>query len=132
VGVDLPFKSLIGSGLTITSDANTVTLTVPPVPVVRPNVIFTAVTTYNVTASDENALICTTATTPVAFVLPNGGLPAGFITHVHQYGTGQVTVSATAPSTCVSSRSLLTRAQHSALSVFNLGNGSYSVVGDQE
>jgi hypothetical protein len=132
VGVDLPFKSLIGSGLTITSDANTVTLTVPPAPVVRPSVIFTGLTTYNVTASDENALICTTSDIDVAFVLPNGGLPAGFITHVHQYGLGKVTVSAVAPSVCVSSRSLVTRAQHSALSVFNLGNGAYSVVGDQE
>lgn len=98
----------------------------------RPIVIFTALTTYNVGLGDENALICTTSDTPVAFVLPDGGLPAGFITHVHQYGLGQVTVSAVSPSVCVSSRSLVTRARHSALSVFNLGNGSYSVVGDQE
>ena len=97
----------------------------------RPQVIFTDLTTYNVIASDENALICTTSDLPVSFVMADGTLPAGFITHVHQYGLGQVTVSADGASSVVSSRSVTTRAQHSALSVFNLGNGTYSVVGDQ-
>ena len=99
----------------------------------RPKVIYTALETYNVTATDENALIVTTSDNPVTVVVPDetGALPVGFICHFHQNGLGRVTI--TGPDvTIVSSRSLTTGAQHASLSLFKLNANYYSVVGDQE
>ena len=101
---------------------------------IRPKVIYTALETYNVTATDENALIVTTSDNPVTVVVPDetGALPVGFICHFHQNGLGQVTIDKAAGVSLVSSRSLVTRAQHSSLSLFKLNANYYSVVGDQE
>jgi hypothetical protein len=98
---------------------------------VRPGVIESTATLYEVADSDENNIIRITNANPISVVL-HLAAPIGFISHFHQGGAGQITISAEAGATVVSSRSLTTSAQYAALSAFKLSATEWSVVGDQE
>jgi len=100
----------------------------------RPTVKYVGATAYTVIPADESALIIFTAPTPITVTLPpsSNGIPVGFICHLHQGAASQVTIVGDTGVTVTSARSLITRAQYSALSVFNIGTNQYTVVGDQE
>jgi hypothetical protein len=100
----------------------------------RPGVVNSAATTYDITATDENKLLLFSAATSVTVNVPleaTTPLPIGFITHVHQGGLGEVTFVAEFGVSINSASSLETRTQYSALSIFKVATNAWVVVGDQ-
>lgn len=100
----------------------------------RPGVVNSSDTTYNITATDENKLLLFDAGTTVSVNVPleaTTSLPIGFITHVHQGGLGEVLFVAEFGVSINSASSLETRTQYSALSIFKVAENSWVVVGDQ-
>jgi hypothetical protein len=87
----------------------------------------------------ENCLIVFTSNSNVAVTVPRDSTDdlddteGGFITHIHQYSSGILTIGGEAGAVAFSyAQSLSTRKAGSALSLFKLEPDSWSVVGDQE
>lgn len=103
-------------------------------PVIRPTIITDATTARTITATDENAVILFTSSSAVSVTLPldsTEDLADGFIVHIHQDGTGQVTIAGEGGVTVKVSDSAVTRAQYSSLSVIKTGADEFKVIGDQ-
>ena len=102
---------------------------------IRPGVINSTATSYDITLTDENKLILITSASAISVNVPLNAttpLPIGFITHVHQGGAGQVTLVAEFGVSVNASSSLSTRGQYAALSVFKVAENTWVVVGDQQ
>lgn len=101
----------------------------------RPNVTTSADTAYTLSTTDEGSVILFTSSSSVSVTAPNdaaGALPTGFIVHLHQDGTGQVTVVAGGGVTLLKSNSAKTRTQYSSLSLIKVAANTYKIIGDQE
>ena len=104
-------------------------------PVIRPGVVNSVATTYNLTLTDENKIILISNSSAITVNVPLNAttpLPIGFITHIHQAGTGQITLDPEGAAVVNAASSLSTRAQYSALSLFKVAEDAWVVVGDQE
>ena len=101
----------------------------------RPTVITTALTAYELDALDENALIVFTAATAVTITVPLNAavpLPIGMTTHLHQSGSGTLTIAPAVGVTVNSGVSLSSRVQYAALSIMKIAEDEWAVVGDQQ
>lgn len=99
----------------------------------RPEVEEIAGTSYTVAADDETKLLYFTSSSAVSVTVPddNTVIPVGYIVHLHQGGTGQITVAGAGGVTVTSSVSLSTADQGAALSLFKTGANRWTLVGDQ-
>lgn len=98
----------------------------------RPTVTTDATTARTLTLADENSLILFTSSSAVTVTLPTDAeddLPIGFICHLHQEGTGQVTASS--GGTVRSSVGPNTYTQYSSISVMKIASDTWKIVGDQ-
>lgn len=101
----------------------------------RPSVRTETSTAWTIDADDEYHMILCDNASPISVTVPadaDDNLPIGYTMHLHQKGAGAVTVVAGSGVSVNSSRSLVTDAQYSALSLFKIGADDWVVVGDQE
>ena len=101
---------------------------------IRPGVTTVAGLTYTLLLSDESNIVLCTNAAAVAVTIPDDATAAttvGYISHIHQAGTGQVTLVGGAGVTLNYATSLSTRVQNAALSVFKVAANEWNVVGDQ-
>lgn len=85
--------------------------------------------------TDENSLLLSLEGSAVAFNVPDFAtvpVPVGFLTHIHQVGAGQVTIVPAMGVTINTALTLLTRAQYSSISLINIAEDSWLVIGDME
>lgn len=125
----------IAGDITDFSDAVTSVLNAATIAANRPTITTQTGTTYTIDADDETSIIRFTNAAAITVTVPtdaDASLPDGYIVHLHQEGTGQVTVAGDVGVTVNASSSLASRNQYAALSLFKLGTNSWVVVGDQE
>lgn len=105
----------------------------------RPSVRTETGTTYTIDKEDEFTKIRFTNSSAISVTVPadtdDEGLydfPIGYMVHLEQAGTGQITVAGAVGVTVGSSRSLISAAQYSVFALMYNGNDSWTLVGDQE
>lgn len=105
----------------------------------RPSVREEAGSTYTILTTDEFTKIRFTNATSVAVTVPadtdddsTTDFPVGYMVHLEQASTGQITVAGAGGVTVGSSRSLISAAQYSVFALMYNGNDSWTLVGDQE
>lgn len=100
----------------------------------RPSVSTQTGTAYTIDADDEYSVVRFTNTGNVSVTVPanaDDALPIGYTCHLHYEGTGTLTVVEGTGVTVNSSKSLLTAAQYSALSLIKVASDQWLLVGDQ-
>ena len=101
----------------------------------RPQVRTETSTAWTIDADDEYHMILCDNASDILVTVPadaDDNLPIGFTCHLHQKGAGMVTIQGDSGVSVNSSRSLVTDAQYSALSLFKVAADDWVVVGDQE
>lgn len=102
----------------------------------RPTIKTVADITYELLLEDERSIILCTNAAAVTVTVPKDAttdFPIGYITHVYQQGSGQVTLSPEDGTVSINAASSpLTRTQYSALSIVKVGANTYNIIGDQE
>lgn len=100
----------------------------------RPSVSVVSATTYTLDADDEYSVVRFTNTNAVTVTVPPNSdeeIPVGFTVHLHYEGEDALTVAEGTGVTVNSSKSLLTAAQYSALSLLKVATDQWLLVGDQ-
>ena len=101
----------------------------------RPGINNQTGTTYTLVSADETKLIVCTNAAAIALTIPAEAtldLPIGYITHVHQGGAGQVTLTPAGGVTLHASVSLITRTQYSSLSLIKSAADTWKIIGDMD
>ena len=101
----------------------------------RPTIKRQGGTTYTVTLEDEISCILMTDNTAITVTLPDysgAAIPNGYIVHIHQEGTGQVTLVGGGTADLLFAVSLRTRAQYSSLSCIKTAANEWKIIGDAE
>ncbi|MCB1116787.1 MAG: hypothetical protein KDK71_09990 [Chlamydiia bacterium] len=99
----------------------------------RPAATTQAGTSYTVTSTDEGDLVQFSNSSAVTVTLPADStedLPEGFLCHLNQAGTGQLSVVGGSGVTVRYAYSLAARSQYSSLSVFKVAANTWLVIGD--
>lgn len=102
---------------------------------IRPSTITDATTKRTLSLTDEGSVLLFTSGSEVTVTVPANdsvGLPVGFIAHLHQIGSGQVTVAGASGVTITRAISLKTRVQYSSLSLIKTGTDTWRLIGDAE
>lgn len=99
----------------------------------RPNVITDSTTARTLALTDESAVIVFSNASAVTVTIPANATvacPIGFICHLYQQNTGQITVAGAGGVTVNSSLTLKTRDQYSTLSLVKIAADSWYLIGD--
>ena len=105
----------------------------------RPQVRTETGTTYTIDKEDEFTKIRFTSGSAISVTVPADtddegqyDFPIGYMVHLEQAGSGQITVAGAGGVTVGSSRSLITAGQYSVFALMYNGSDQWTLVGDQE
>lgn len=132
IGGDSSTNNIGGANGTTTIDGDVV-FSNGSVTGARPNVITDSTTARTLALTDETAVIVFSNASAKTVTIPANATvacPIGFICHLYQQNTGQITVAPAGGVTLNSSLTLKTRDQYSTLSLVKIAEDSWYLIGD--